>query len=258
MKRSEVCFAFACDKNYFDYFNILVDSIERNTSISYDYHLFSFDDLPISKAVVEFELHKLSIEDFDYLPLNVHLTPETYIRFVIPKYLDRYDYVIYLDVDMLVLGDIDDLVKRIYDVPFIGAVDAMDSSLAAHHNLHRYWNAGLLVVNTKWWIKNNVEVKLFDRLQDKYFVKRLRFSDQCVINVVLCDFIQEIDLKFNVHSNVNIPETRIRHFSGNIKPWYLEYNGLDKKVYRERMKEFGVGLRISWKSVLRIVKNYFA
>ncbi len=136
----------------------------------------------------------------------------TYARLVLADYLpDNVDRVIYLDCDLLVLGDISSLL----DVPLSGALalavpDAygralhidrlacLDVSPWANFDARSaYFNAGVMVVDVAGWRREGISTQALE-LGRKHR-RRLAFRDQDVLNVLLAGCWSAIDFTWNFH-----------------------------------------------------------
>jgi lipopolysaccharide biosynthesis glycosyltransferase len=147
--------------------------------------------------------------------------------------------VLYLDCDMILLGDIKDLWA--YDVsPYVAAVvkDAADINLSHLGKLtpKAYFNSGMMLINLEQWKKNKIQDKLFKLLDQKI---HFRFHDQDLLNLALNNKVSLIDPKWNMipsRSNKYVIKyiaiiTRLRlenafmlnaiiHFAASKKPWH--------------------------------------
>ena len=107
---------------------------------------------------------------------DAHISVATYYRllteFILPQSVDKY---IYMDCDMVVRGNMLELWNENVENYAIGAV-FQSVSLAQEQDKNRlgipekngYFNAGLLLVNLKYWRENNISKRLLD------FVENLR------------------------------------------------------------------------------------
>jgi lipopolysaccharide biosynthesis glycosyltransferase len=174
------------------------------------------------------------------MPVFGHVSRSTYARFLIadilPPDLGR---VIYLDVDIIVFGDVTELwnmpvgdkvvlavpernqrVQEMMDAKLIEEV-AMDPNACC-------FNAGVMVVDLERWRKEHV----LDRARD--FVNRfagvLRYWDQDILNCLFKSDWGELDAKWNRKVDHHDPvderifarwknEGGVIHFASSIKPW---------------------------------------
>lgn len=181
--------------------------------------------------IEESVINKISVENY-YLPL------ETYYRFLLPTLLPNINRVIYLDVDILICGDLYQLYQ----------VDLGDSCIAAAHekdnavffpehaiNLgietDRYFNAGVLVLDLEKMRERQLSQVLIDEAAEK--VDELRFGDQDLLNVYFKEEVVMLDERYNYtyyrmrYENRPLEELSILHYNGPIKPWFSEpeYHG---------------------------------
>ena len=136
-------------------------------------------------------------------------------------------------------------------------VDAFDESLALNLNIPKYYNAGLLIINLNWWVENNVQLDLVRYANDKSLQKIILFSDQCIINKLLHNSVEELSFTYNAHGSLsNYNNIHIIHFSGSRKPWHLSYNGPYKIKYRSKMKINSIKLKVTIREILKLIKDY--
>ncbi len=195
------------------------------------------------------EYLKVDLNKFKNFQLLAHISLDTYSRFFIPILKPELDKVIYIDVDVSVLGDI----KELYNVDlkdhFLGATPeyyAIDCQMRVAKNLDikynknkQFFNAGILLINSKKWRENNITDKLFE-IQNKYN-NVLEYGDQDVLIKEFYEDYIELDSRFNllsgqlvyksdfskeVEDEVNraIKSPIIRHFETSNKPWLTNEN----------------------------------
>ena len=260
--QQKISIALSSDKNYLKYSKILISSFLENISLKsrVDFFLFTFDEIDdFQLEDITVKVIKLPKDLTNGLLLNKHLVQETYIRFYIPNILNSIGYTktIYLDVDMLVLKNIDSLLDEASSVNTIKMVDAFDESLALNLNIPKYYNAGLLIINLNWWVDNNVQLDLVRYANDKSLQKIILYSDQCIINKLLHNSVEELSFTYNAHGNLsNYNNIHIIHFSGSRKPWHLSYNGPYKIKYRSKMKINSLKLKVTIREILKLIKDY--
>ena len=186
---------------------------------------------------------------FNEIPIatskGFHFSVDTFSRLFIPYWLDKYPKVIYCDGDMLAKADIAEL----YDV------DILDKCMAATvtpsfakdiekqqyntfyasspvylliENWSRYINAGLLVFDTKNFLKKLSYQDMFKFAI--YYTNRYKkhMNDQDVLSVLIKEDYFILPPEWNClwhHEFENgqrwqvVPNVKIIHFSSDVKPW---------------------------------------
>lgn len=173
--------------------------------------------------------------EFRGLPQCHHIPVESYYRFKLFSLFPELEKVIYLDSDIVVLGDIGEIFKIDIDDYCAGMVkDAVNNMGEIIPNVNRkllrppysdYYNAGLMLINLKKCREENIEQKLFEWAEGN--TEKLTWADQDVINVVLSHKIKAIPEKYNVqlsyrNTNVKLSElddVKMVHYCGPQKPW---------------------------------------
>lgn len=209
-----------------------------------------------------FEIHVVDFSLFANMPSPLeHVSRDARFRIILPNILANDARTIYLDVDLLVIGDITPLWSVDLGGKMLGGVidnfnpdqDLMDyrAELGLSPDT-KYVNSGVLVMDLEKLRRFDFPSKCFatiDRLRDI-----LSFVDQDTINIVAEGHIQILPERWNCQ---NRPRTLdgerpvIRHFTSfTNKPWcniwknrswplYLRY--LLKSPYRDRAVAFVLG-----------------
>lgn len=108
---------------------------------------------------------KRELSGYDLSTNNAHISIETYYRFLIQQLLPNYDKVLYLDSDIIIVGDIaklydidlqDNLLGAVRDIDFLGNLNVKHGKRMSYardvlkmKNPYDYFQAGVLVLNTK-------------------------------------------------------------------------------------------------------------
>jgi lipopolysaccharide biosynthesis glycosyltransferase len=168
-----------------------------------------------------------------------------YYRFYFPKLFARYDKIIYLDSDTVVLKSLRTLWNTEISGKFVAGVQAREFVFANRRlglpPKNKYINAGVMLLNLKEWRKNGLSKKCLEytRAHKPYG------QDQDTLNILCLDKIKIIDPRWNaqVFSNSRkIAETFPRffesldtpyiiHFLTQQKPWHPHAPRFDKTHY---------------------------
>ena len=132
-----------------------------------------------------------------------HISKATYYRLWVSKLLpNSIDKIIYLDCDIVVRHSLLELWETPLDNFALGAVYQIgNSSINDIKRLgypvkYGYFNAGVLLLNLKYWRDNQIPEKLFEFLSKNKEV--IHFHDQDVLNGVLFDKCIELPCKWNM------------------------------------------------------------
>lgn len=258
--RDEVIHVVCCaDHNYVMPCGVMLKSLlVNNSECNIHIHLITDstfiekDKNSICKIVQQEHHKKLSIyntdsiefTDFPQLGTHTHISKAAYYRLFMPTILPKeLEKVLYLDVDVIVMGSIVDLWENDINNFAIGAVIDQETDNICHYNRMRYpkeyeiFNSGVLLINLLYWRKNNLQ-KLFMDFMKNYH-DRILYHDQDVLNCVLHSKKKLLSLRYNVqsaffyHFNIvkydmskyqssiddAIKNPIILHFSTKYKPW---------------------------------------
>ena len=217
---------------------------------------------------------------FPGAPLWGRMPVSTYYKLLIADRLPSdLVKVIWLDCDMVVLGD----VARLWDHDLAGrhALATQDavvphvssrSGVAAWQELGlpataSYFNAGVMIIDLSLWRRDRVGLRALDYVRANR--DRVCFLDQEGLNAVLAGLWGELDPRWN--HNVSIPTGSTRgvaegedrsdpwivHYAGNLKPWRqgvrkpsdsLYFHYLDLTPWK--------GSRPTWSPVATLVTFY--
>ncbi|WP_304617124.1 glycosyltransferase family 8 protein [Paracoccus sp. (in: a-proteobacteria)] len=196
---------------------------------------------PENRARIDALAHRLGVslrrvevseDHFDHLLIKRdHLTRSTYLRLLIPDLFPDEDRAIYMDCDMVVMGDLSELDQVELGDALIAAVpcpspDPLEVE-ATGHMLGTYVNAGLLVMNLPLWRQERVAETCMRLLSDPD--RPLLSEDQSAINIIARGRMRLLDPRLNVYSDpgsypqsADFPQAPlVLHYVVNNKPWAL-------------------------------------
>jgi lipopolysaccharide biosynthesis glycosyltransferase len=163
-----------------------------------------------------------------------YISKMTYARFLIPHiFQDTASRVLYLDADIIVLDDLEQLWETNLNGAVVGAVlDGLDTQLKNNkpglENVPRvrdYFNAGVLLIDLDRWRKERISEKALEYLARNPLSP---FSDQDALNVACDKLWKKMDPRWNLQdyyekkrlSEMNLQQRPgIVHFVTREKPW---------------------------------------
>ncbi|MGL4948760.1 MAG: glycosyltransferase family 8 protein [Anaeroplasmataceae bacterium] len=236
---------FSVDDFYLPFLAPALKSLQKNASTDYEYEIIVLHTKTVSE-----ENQKLIIDEFnqgvfhlrfddisDYvadinskLHTRDYYTKSTYYRLFIPKMYPQYDKVLYLDADIIVLGDISEFFRLELKDNLVGAIveDVMlamdvfgqyvEKTLGIDRN--KYFNAGILLMNAKLFRDEDVEQQFFDLLFEFTFYV---VQDEDYLNVLCKDRVSYMSKEWNRTPipGTELPEDTLRliHYKMAFKPW---------------------------------------
>ncbi len=175
-----------------------------------------------------FELVLMEGSMFDDLVLNYHFTPVNYFRLQLPKYYND-DIVLYLDVDIVVNGNISELFNYDIENYYLAAVSELNFNrfkMLGMKNTSSYFNTGVMLVNLKKWKVDDLGNRVLNFI--KMNPNSILMVDQDGLNSQLDGDFLKLPTKYNVQAEcfktkefVKNKDCIIIHYSGSIKPWNL-------------------------------------
>ena len=262
---SPVHIVFAVDKNYAPFivpvlfqlrkFETKCDSIK--IVVAEDVNL-SFRELLLDKAksygfradIVETNiLNDLYAQRL--LKNRTHVSYFTYVKLFLPQILDQVDQILYLDVDILIRGDVNNLLQWNLKSP-VAAVSELGSNGKKLFNSDEflYFNAGILRMSLKRCREISLSVDAEKLIIEKN--GRFEFQDQDVFNFLLKNNFDVLPYVYNVfHENITLsPKINIFqnpiivHFNGPAKPWKNEVYSSFVEEWRRDFLQAGGDLSV--------------
>jgi lipopolysaccharide biosynthesis glycosyltransferase len=236
-------FVLACDAGYAMPLTTTLRSIVESNQTSWplNFHLLSEGFSNIIKDKVEMSLPKGSASIrwvqadlglFQNFNTQKHISKITFARILLPNlFSETVSKVLFLDTDILVLKDLTPLLETELEGCVLGAVlDGLDPILQGQRkssfkipklNIHRYFNAGVLLVDLNRWRQNQISERAIQFLIQN---PDSPFSDQDALNVACDGLWFELPSKWNFqdHFQTKVSEMNdpaIVHFINNSKPW---------------------------------------
>lgn len=175
-----------------------------------------------------------------------HLSRASYARLLISDLLPlNINKVLYLDSDIIVLGNIAELYDQDLGNFSLGAVeDVMAKEILRIYfqaGLVNYFNAGVLLINLDYWCRKDIKNKAWEFIKLNY--NNIIRADQDVLNCLFKNDWQVLDRRFNVDLKRNgfkalpKPDTIILHYSDKLKPWHYTFCGLSGSYYFDYLKK---------------------
>lgn len=257
-----VCFTF--DDNYLYHgltaIRSLIDNFNSNVELNiYILHDKNFSDTNINlvknevklKANLVFKL--IDDNEFSFLPLNRdYISINTYFRLVLHKVLPEVGKIIYLDSDIVVLGNIVNLWNISLENNCIGAVlDEGGIAQARRLNLqdnNDYFNAGVIVFDLDRIRKSYEDPYAYYIDCYEKYKEKILLQDQDILNIAFIKSKKILPLAWNLNTRVFIQNTLehsyteieeieaikdagVLHFTDRRKPWNIKCNHPFADIY---------------------------
>jgi lipopolysaccharide biosynthesis glycosyltransferase len=268
---STLAIVTAADENYAIPLAVLLKSIELNLKTCIPAAVYVIDtglrgktrrmiqrDIREDRVKLEWITAK-NDQRLSEVPVFGHVNLSTYYRVLVPELLFDLKRVIYLDADMLVLGDLGELWKismqgkPLMAVQEIGNASISSARIPGYRELKlppdaKAFNGGMLVMDAEQWRKERLPERILSYLRT--YAAEVRYWDQDGLNALLCDRWLELPriwnwridsshcdngiIGGNFGANVG---ARILHFSSATKPWHYYCDQKAKDIFFQYLKK---------------------
>ena len=240
----------ASDENYAKYMAVTMASIFTNTEEFIEFYILDggikeetkrkIEELKNIKSNFSIEFITVDMSLFENFPTVAHFTSSMYSRYLIPELKPTINKAIYMDVDVIVNGDI----KELYTVdlanypiaatPYLSEFEdsenpwcnSIKKRLGINKN-SKYFTSGLLLMDCDYLRTHNIKKVLFEKTKEKADI--LLCPDQDVMNIVFENNYKILDYKFDIVIDMTpkeyldniLNEFCILHFAGGkgYRPW---------------------------------------
>jgi len=249
--QSKPSVVFALDQNFLIPGTVAVFSLLKNhPDKSIRIYLISGDEDPIwiqplvnliremgSEPVLK-SVSKALVSD---LKINLHFSQAIFYRLFVADLIEE-QRVIYLDSDLLVHGNLDELWEiDLGNFPLAAVPDPMIQDfdrigLSSHEG---YFNSGVLVMDLDRWRKMDLGKGVRDFIQEN--PDAISYPDQCGLNAILKGNWYRLSPEWNVQTGFmdekpkafselyfpkevldeSIKNPKVVHFTGSFKPWNM-------------------------------------
>ena len=205
MSKTNVC--FITDENYAMPTMVAIESLIQNNSknkfcvyivavnLSKE-NIANFNRLSTRKC-------KINIKEIDNAYANLgashpHVSKAALLKFNLSDIFPRLNKLLYLDDDILVLGDLSELYNIKLGNNYAAVVPDIIDFFAGHDKrlgLKNYFNSGVMLLNTTKIRKDKISAKLLDY---KLHKDTGHFMDQDCFNMVFNKNVKYVSLKYNM------------------------------------------------------------
>lgn len=239
---NEIPIFFSTDSNYLPYLEVAIRSLKANASKDYKYRIVilntgldrektdKYKQLNDDNFIIDFVDVSHAVEDIQHKLRNIyHFGLASYYRLFIENLFPEYDKILYLDCDIIVLGDISQLYYTdMEDKAICGVVEnwILHSPIFSKYTKEAvgvdskyYINSGIMLMNLDKLRKMRVEEK-FEELINTYNFDVID-PDQAYINYLCQGQIKYLPYSWNRTplETVACDNPYIIHYALGEKPW---------------------------------------
>lgn len=242
--KGEIPIFFSTDDNYIPFLDVTIRSLIANASKDFQYKIIILNtglNKEKTKKIEELENDNFSIEFADIsdavkdikdvLPNEQHFGLATWYRLFIQSLFPQYDKILYLDCDIIVLGDISELYFTDLEDNYIAGVIEnwiLHSPVFSYYTKEAvgieskyYINAGIMVMDLAKFRENQIEQKFVELINTYNF--DVIDPDQSYINYLCRGKIKYLPFEWN-RTPLEIVECespKIVHYALGAKPWHV-------------------------------------
>ncbi len=241
----EIPIFFSTDENYIPYLDVAISSLIANASTDYSYRIIVLNTGLKGESIAKVKLNECPGFVIDFIDISkqieniksyfknvYHFSIVTYYRLFIASLFPQYDKIVYLDCDLIVLGDI----SKLYNTPIgeniLGAVPDQyvcnteefrtyaEKAIGVDPNT--YFNAGVLIISLEQFRKNDIENKFINLISEYDF--DLLDPDQAYLNYLCFGKTYYLPNGWN-KAPTGTPcegEKNIVHYNLYKKPWQYD------------------------------------
>ncbi len=239
----EIPIFFSTDNNYVPFLDVTIRSLIANASKDYKYHIVVLNTgldkektdkikaMEDDNFTIEFADISYAVKDIEHkLPNEQHFGLATWYRLFIQSLFPQYDKVLYLDCDIIVLGDISELYHTDLEGNYIAGVIEnwiLHSPIFSYYTKEAvgieskdYINAGIMIMDLEKFRENEIEQKFVSLINTYNF--NVIDPDQSYINYLCRGKIKYLPFEWNRTplEVVDCDNPKIVHYALGVKPWH--------------------------------------
>ena len=275
----------ASDDNYAQHLCVAITSILINSKLGEQFNFYILDGgisknnkkkIVKLKHIKNFKIEFIKIDNskFDKCKMTSacnHISKQTYYRYIIPKLKPNLKKCFYFDVDIVVTDSLSEFWNVELGNNYVAVVEELyQLSINDRNrlNIENFFNAGIILINNKLWVKDNISDKLF--ANNQLLEEKLLWQDQDVLNFTFDKREIFVSPKYNVQQNCfytgkSEHYTDEEIFYARMNPVIIHYNGPTKPWQNSCLHplayEYNKYLKISkWKDKnnLKFIQKIFS
>lgn len=195
--------------------------------------LQDLDNLAQQTPNLELHFHLLEDQQFSAIPIRTEQFPiESFSRFLLPELLADLDRILYLDVDILVHGNLMELFQTDLEGYALGAI--VEADIFKYYQWYldslgfaatdAYFSSGVLLMDLNKMRQDGATNQLVTMAIDK--ARDYKFPDQDILNLYYKGNFKQLSPAYNYtdvrkqNKELATDEIIIEHFNGDIKAWH--------------------------------------
>ncbi len=204
----------ASDDNYAPFLCSTMFSVLQHTEEFIEFNVLDGGIKEKSKKLIEQSLEKFKNYSLNYIDMSSynlsqfpnlrHYSLNTFSRYFIPQLDSKNNKVLYIDIDIIVKNDIARLYNQDLENYPLGAIledfysngqNLREKVYPDYKNDSFYFNAGILVIDIKYWRENNISKQLIEMTIE--YADKILCADQDILNIVFEQNYKILDYIYN-------------------------------------------------------------
>lgn len=243
----QIPIVLSCNNEYIKYTSVLIESMIKNASVGFIYRIYIMHTditkenmrileeqagaAPAKNFEIDFIDVRRRMAEYKSLPVDRHLSIETYYRFFVLDVFPNLSKILYLDCDTVANEDVASLFQEDIGNKSLGAVRDVDiislypkenkadpevreniDMVLKLNNYENYFQAGVLLFN----LRNIRERYSGGNFLDMASRRKWKFQDQDILNYFFKNDVYYLPLKWNVLYECFNREERVEKFTSRL------------------------------------------
>lgn len=245
--------AFSTNNKFAAFTSVAIESIIQNSNINNEYDIYVFHTRLSDSNIKKLESIKAKNVKVECLNITSYInlddfyetkdyTYEIYYRYY-ASYILKYDKIIYLDSDIIVIDDIANLFNENIENHSIAAITDFEHYM---HPKNLDFNSGVMIINSKRFEENKIREKCIELIKKRKF----KLPDQEALNIICKNDTYRLLPKYNFqlgiaycykfkkkvkrkkYKKIFFDKQQIIHFTGITKPTNNIFSKYSKEFWQ--------------------------
>lgn len=249
-KKQRMHIFFSINDSFAQHLCVLIASILKNSTPLDEFNFYVLNKGDLSeeskrniqslKALKDFEVEFIEVDYtlFDECHTSqycAHISKEAYFRYIIPQLKPSLEKSLYLDCDIVVEDSLNLLYNTDLKDNYVGVVeDFWEYARIIYkkdYNLNNGFNSGVLLINNKKCLEDNIIEKLFFNTEILNLQETIKWVEQDVLNYTFNNKCLFLNPKYNVQYSIFTSDNNATnykdcdYFNSRYRPTIIHFTG---------------------------------